>query len=87
MSGDSAERSETYGWARRHGLYEPYDFAIQYDHLWGGMEDVIEAARRWQRRHLTERKKRLEGELAELRRRIEIVDAHLERNETEEFGS
>lgn len=82
-----AGRDETYGWARRHSLFEPYDFSIYYDHLWDDKAELAKAARRWQQEHLLERKRALEEQMAELQRRMEILDADLERNEVEEFTS
>lgn len=82
---DSISRNEAYDWALRHGLYDPYGFAVHYDHLWESAPDLTQEARRWQRRHLQERKQRFEKQAEELRRKIEIVNAELERNETERF--
>lgn len=83
---DSISRSEAYDWARRHGLYDPYGFAVHYDYLWESAPDLAQEARRWQRRHLLERKQRLEEQAEELRQQIRILHADLERNETREFG-
>ena len=81
MPNDSQERMKTYGWARQHGLNDPYDFAIQYEEYWGDKERLAELARAWERQHLLERRRRLEEDAEELRRRIELVDNGLERIE------
>jgi hypothetical protein len=80
--GDSVERSETYAWARRHGLHDPYDFAITYEDTWGAKEELAECARRWERKHLMDRKQRIEEEMKELRRKAETIENGLERIET-----
>lgn len=82
---DSPERNETYAWARRHGLRDPYDFAIHHEELWGDKAALAERARRWERDHLLDRKRRIEEEIKELQRRIEIVENGLERIETYEY--
>lgn len=78
MLNDSAERSSLYAWARRHGLNDPYDFAIQYEEYWGDKERLAELARAWERRHLLARRARLEEQAEKLRRDIERVDNILE---------
>jgi hypothetical protein len=85
LSGESAARSETYAWARRHGLHDPYDFAIHCEDLWGDKAELAERARRWERDHLLGRKGRIEEEIKELRRKAEIVENGLERIETYEY--
>jgi hypothetical protein len=79
MNGDSVERNETYGWARRHGLHDPYDFAIMYEDHWGDKERLAERARQWERDHLLNRKKRIEEQMEELRRNLGLIESGLER--------
>jgi hypothetical protein len=81
VNGDSVERNETYGWARRHGLHDPYDFAIMYEEEWGNKERLAERARQWERDHLLNRKKRIEDEMEGLHRKLEIIESGLERIE------
>lgn len=85
--GDSAERNRVYDFARRHGLPAPYDFAIYNERSHDDPGGLADAARRWRYTHLTERRARLEEEMEELKRQIEIVDNSLERNETEGYGT
>lgn len=82
---DNAKRSETYAWARRHGLYDPYDFAIIYEELWGDKAKLVERARQWERKHLLDRKQRIGKEIEEMRRKVEIIENGLERIETYEY--
>jgi hypothetical protein len=79
MNGDSVERNQTYEWARRHGLHDPYDFAIMYEDYWGDKERLIELARQWMRDHLLNRKKRIEEQIDELRRNLVLIESGLER--------
>lgn len=78
---ESADRSEVYAWARRNGMYEPYDFAVCNEDLWGDPEALAEAAKAWERKGIAARKAVLEEEMQELRSRAAILDADLERIE------
>lgn len=44
---DGEERNRTYDWARRHGLCDPYNFALHYSRLWGDPAELAEVARLW----------------------------------------
>jgi predicted ABC-class ATPase len=78
MTDDSIERNRLYAWARTHGIYNPYDFAIMNEEHWGDKERLAEMARRWERDHLLDRKKRIEEQMEELRRKLEIVEGGLQ---------
>lgn len=80
--GDSPERSKVYDWARRNSLYDPYDFALNYEEYHDDPGTLVHKARAWDHRHLTERRAQLEEEKADLDSRIQIIDNDLARNET-----
>ena len=80
---DPPARTHTYSWARRNGLHNPYDFALHHEDSWGDAAALKEAARAWERRHLLDRKKRLEEELALIQERIQMVTNALDRNDEE----
>ncbi|MFE0472670.1 hypothetical protein ACFW2V_13745 [Streptomyces sp. NPDC058947] len=75
MNGDSTERNKTYGWARRHGLHDPYDFAITHEEHWGNKERLAELARQWERDRLRSRRERIKQQIEELRRELELVES------------
>lgn len=87
LKSDSSERTKTYDWARRHGLYDPYSFAVFNEELWDDNEALAERARRWERDRLLDRKRDMEGRIDELRREVELIESSLERNEEKDFGS
>lgn len=87
MNGDSFERSETYTWARRNGLHEPYDFAIRNEELWGDRVALRGAARSRERKRLMEQERRIEEELAEIGRKLQMVRDQLKRNEDDFYDA
>lgn len=84
---ESTEQDDLYGWARRHGLHWPYDFALLHEgrDVWGRPDVLTSRARRWEEDCLHRRKKEIEEEVAALLQRIAVVEQALERNRTREF--
>jgi len=70
---DSPARTETYSWARRNGMHNPYDFAICHEESWGDQQALREVAFRWELRHLKEREAALEEEVREAQERLQMI--------------
>lgn len=79
MNGDSVERNDLYAWARRHGLHDPYDFAIMHEEHWGDREYLVDRARQWERDRLLDRKERIKEEIEELNRKLALIETGLQR--------
>lgn len=86
MPQDTAARNELYSWAMRHGLFEPYDFAICHEEHHGDRDALARYARSWQDRHLRSRLRDLEAKREELQRNISNLHDTLRHNEERKFA-